>query len=411
MERQVSAFSSEGRRKGKSGGVEALRSDFLHSSLFLVFPFAKRFSGQKVFQDSRGGENIFEGALCQTLRRAAPGGSGAPQVVCAAPGPEMPWRGGGVGGAGGFGGLGLTVTGLHTGGVSAVAPSPAPFPLCSLPRGMEWSLRCPRTRWVGCSPRGTCSGNKTQTAAAARQLRQKGIAAPPRTTPLVPRSSPLRAARRPGSALRPPAAPSHRGAGEALRLFEMCSRIRGAAACNLRWRERFPVLRGVEMLPLPPSLAPSHRSSQAHLGANLAGFEVFIFLGVWHPWRGLTLRKERFNCYAFIILTRCFSIWIATFWINRRPRESTVRWSGSIQALYTWAQPWRCQINQGFCPLLAPFLTGIGRGQISSLLQLHRLQWSYTQGELTSQSFKHSVPRYNVETKFLQEAILSAKAR
>lgn len=196
----------------ESWGVEALRSHFSPFSaffFFIFFPFAKCSSGQKVFHDARGGENTFEGALCQTLRRAAPGGSGAPQVVWAAPGPQMPRRGGGEGG--GVGGCREAQPDgrwaphgrcQSRGAVPSLLPPFAASP--GGEGGVEWSLRCPWTWWVGCSPRGTRSGNKSQAASAERNRC-------PLSSPALLPSAPLPGTVQPSAARR--AVPSGRRRG------------------------------------------------------------------------------------------------------------------------------------------------------------------------------------------------------
>lgn len=101
--------------------------------------------------------------------------------------------------------------------------------------------------------------------------------------------------------------------------------------------------------------------------------------------------------YVFINLTRYFSIWIQNQQASWREQGKVMSFHSS---LYTWAQPWRCQISQGSCPLLAPFLTRT-KGSDFIPPATPRARWLH-QRELTSLSSKDSASRYYVETKFLQ---------
>lgn len=234
-----------------------------------------------MFPGTRGEEKIYlKGPFarrCSSRRRRRPAGG------VRSAGPAMPWRGG-EGGSGGLAWRSLGSTRAMSAPGHRLQP---PFPFAASLGGPSGPLGV-----RGAGAQGAVRGGLAAGTRGRRQLQREGIAAHfPDPVPASSSPAPL-----PGTA-------QPLGAGELLRLFEMCPHVRGAAVYNRGRRERFALLPGMECwLFLPRSIPPSRRSPQAHLGASLAGTEVFTFLWVWHPWMGLTLRKERFEFYAFIIL-------------------------------------------------------------------------------------------------------------
>lgn len=176
-------------------------------------------------------------------------------------GPAMPWRGG-------VRGLSLTVAGL-TRAMSAPGHRPQPpFPFAVCPGGPSGPLGVRGPGGQGAVRGGLPAGTRARQQRGSLSRKESLHTSPP---PAPACSSP---ALLPGTA-------QPLGAGELLRLFEMCPHIRGAAVCNRGRRERFPLLPGMKCcLFLPRSIPPSRRSRRRIWGPVWLGLSFYFSVGL-----------------------------------------------------------------------------------------------------------------------------------